>query len=103
MYNVHIDMKISFVWDANKNRENFKKHGIKFEEALTVFQNIPFTVFYDTEHSDYEDRYVAIGLSNKERVLIVVHFENENGTEIRIISARKATKQEKQTLLRRLQ
>lgn len=103
MYNVHIAMKISFAWDDNKNRENVKKHGISFEEAVSIFQSIPFKVFYDTEHSDYEDRYVAVGLSNKGRVLVVVHIENELGTEIRIISARKATKKEKHTLLGRLQ
>ena len=103
MYNVHISMKISFVWDDNKNRANIKKHGISFEEALNIFQNIPLKIFYDSEHSDYEDRYVAIGLSNKGRILIVVHSENENGTEIRVMSARKATKKEKQTLFGRLQ
>lgn len=96
-------MKISFIWDDVKNRENFRKHGIKFDEALTIFQNIPFKVFYDPEHSEYEDRHVAIGLSNKVRVLVVVHTENETGTKIRIISARKATKRETHTLLGRLQ
>jgi len=92
MYNVR--MSVKFFWDEQKNLQNQKKHRISFEEAATIFQNFPLEVFYDPEHSENEDRYIAIGISNKARWLLVVHCENEKGSEIRIISARKATKKE---------
>ncbi len=96
MYNVHIVVR--FVWDDDKNRENIKKHGISFEEAKTIFFNTPLEIFYDPDHSQSEDRYIAVGMSEKGRMLLVVHCENPSGTEIRIISARKATKKEQQTV-----
>ena len=96
MYNVHMNMR--FVWDENKNKENIKKHGIAFEEAKTIFLNFPLEIFHDPEHSEDEDRYIAVGFSNKDRVLLVVHCENAKGTEIRIISARKTTKHETQDI-----
>ena len=92
MYNVH--MNIRFLWDEGKSRENRKKHGVSFEEAVTIFQNFPLEIFFDPEHSKKEDRYVAVGFSSKGRILLVVHCENKSGTVIRIISARKATKKE---------
>ncbi len=95
MYNVH--MKVKFVWDDNKNRENKKKHGVSFEEAITIFSRLPLEVFFDPDHSASEDRYVAIGFSEKDRVLLVVHCENRQGTIVRIISARKASKFEQET------
>jgi len=92
MYIVH--MKIKFVWDEIKNKANQKKHRVSFEEASTVFLNFPLEVFSDPESPADEDRYIAFGISQKERVLLVVHCENPTGTEVRIISARKATKKE---------
>ena len=92
MYNVN--MKARFIWDENKNKENIRKHKVSFEEAKTIFLNFPLEVFHDPEHSDQEDRYIAVGFSTRGRVLLVVHCENSKGTEIRIISARKASKQE---------
>ncbi|HUH02402.1 MAG TPA: BrnT family toxin [Kofleriaceae bacterium] len=88
-------MKIRFVWDEEKDRQNQKKHGVSFEEAATVFGNFPLEVYYDPDHSEAEDRYIAVGYSNQERVLLVVHCENQRGTEIRLISARKATRRER--------
>ena len=92
MYNV--SMKMRFVWDEQKNRVNIKKHKVSFEEAQIIFTHFPLEVFFDPDHSNDEDRYLAFGFSDKGRVLLVVHIENLRGTEIRIISARKATKAE---------
>ena len=88
-------MSIRFTWSEKKNKENIKKHDISFEEAVTIFQNFPLEIFYDTDHSESEDRYIAIGFSNEGHVLLVVHCENKKGTLVRIISARKATRKEK--------
>lgn len=87
-------MKVKFVWDEQKAEANLKKHGVSFEEAKTIFLNFPLEVFFDPDHSASEDRYVAFGVSELERVLLVVHMENSKGTEVRIISARRATKKE---------
>ncbi len=91
-------MKLRFVWDADKDRQNQKKHLVSFSEASSIFHNLPFEVFHDPDHSDDEERYIAAGFSDRSRVLLVVHCENQTGTEIRIISARKATKKERTTL-----
>jgi len=96
MYNVN--MKVRFVWDEKKNKENTKKHGVSFEEAMAVFKNLPLEIFYDPEHSEFEDRYIAVGFSDEGRALLVVHCENKRGTVVRIISARKATNREKLTI-----
>lgn len=87
-------MDLRFIWDEEKNRENIRKHKVSFEEAKTVFLNFPLEVFHDPDHSLEEERYVAVGFSNRGRGLLVVHCENAKGTEIRIISARKAKKAE---------
>ncbi len=96
MYNVR--MKVEFSWDTAKNEINQKKHGVSFEEATEIFVNFPLEVFHDPDHSDQEDRYIAAGFCNKGRSLLVVHCENPKGTEIRIISARKATKKEQKQI-----
>jgi len=91
-------MKLRFSWDEAKNRANKRKHGVSFEEAATIFENFPLEVFYDPDHSEEgEPRYIAVGFSDKRRTLIVVHCENRSGTEIRIISARKASRKEAAT------
>jgi uncharacterized DUF497 family protein len=91
-------MKLRFIWDAVKNRQNQKKHHVSFAEASSIFHNLPLEVFHDPDHSDDEERYIAAGFSDRSRVLLVVHCENPTGTEIRIISARTATKTERLTL-----
>lgn len=91
-------MKLRFVWDPEKNRENIRKHRVSFEEALTIFDNFPLEIFDDPDHSVDEERYIAVGFSNRQRMLLVVHCENRTGTVIRIISARKPTKAEKKQL-----
>jgi len=85
---------LRFEWDEAKNRENQRKHGVSFMEAQTVFFDENAVEFYDDEHSEREDRFLLLGISTKMRVLLVCHCLRENGSIIRIISARKATKNE---------
>ena len=92
MYNVHMNLR--FVWDEVKNRENIKKHGVSFKEAASIFSGFPLEIFYDPDHSRNEDRYIAVGISRRGRVLLVIHCENVQGTVIRLISAQRATKRE---------
>jgi len=85
---------IEFEWDEAKSRLNLKKHGITFEEAKSVFFDEYAIQFYDEEHSEEEERFLMLGLSNEARLLLVCHCERSHGKKIRIISARKATKSE---------
>ena len=87
---------IKFDWDKSKASLNKKKHGISSEEAVTVFYDDDALEFHDPDRSDSEDRFFMVGLSFKTRVLLVSHCVRESGSVIRIISARKATKQEAQ-------
>ena len=87
----------NFEWDPRKARENRDKHGVAFDEAATVFRDSRALSIFDPDHSESEDRWVTIGLSEKGRVLIVIHTfraESEDVVMIRIISSRKATKPE---------
>ena len=86
---------LRFEWDESKNRGNHRKHGISFDEAQTVFFDENAVEFYDDEHSEWEDRFLLLGLSAKLRVLLVCHCLRDEGSVIRIISARKATKNER--------
>ncbi len=86
-------MKMTFEWDETKARENFRKHKVSFEEGKTVF-NDPFLFTYpDIDSSDTEERYINIGLSAKNRILVLIHAERQS--KIRIISCRKATARER--------
>lgn len=87
-------MDPEFEWDAAKAETNVRKHGIAFEEALTVFADPLARIFDDPDHSSEESRELIIGHSAKERVVIVSFVEQ--GPRTRIISARKATKRERQ-------
>jgi uncharacterized DUF497 family protein len=82
-----------FEGDSTKARKNIKIHGVSFDEASTAFRDTLSLTIYDPLHSDEEDRQILIGNSYKNRLLVVVH--TERGDKIRIISARKATKNEK--------
>ncbi len=86
---------IKFEWDPLKGVKNQEKHEVSFEEAQSVFYDEYAMQFYDEEHSDQEDRFLMLGLSNETRVLLVCHCERDSGETIRIISARKATKNER--------
>lgn len=87
---------IEFEWNPSKSRSNLKKHGVYFEEARSVFYDEYAIQFDDEENSEEEERFLMLGLSNKLRVLIVCHCERESGKVIRIISARKVTKKERE-------
>ena len=88
--------KISFEWDSKKNIENIKKHKISFEEAKEVFYDDKAILFDDPEHSDFEDRFLIIGRIRNLNICIVSHCYKEEDGVIRLISARKATKKEKE-------
>ena len=85
---------ITFEWDENKSLANQKKHGISFEEAKTVFYDESARMIQDPDHSEDEDRFILLGLSSQLRILVVVHAYRQSDQVIRIISARKATKNE---------
>ena len=85
---------MTILWDQNKNRKNIKKHKISFEEAETVFYDPEGILISDPEHSLEEDRFIILGLSKMLNLLVVCHCYKENDEKIRIISARKATKNE---------
>ena len=91
-------MEIIFEWDAKKARANLEKHKVSFEEAQTIFIDLFLVTFPDEFHSRTEERFISIGISTRERVLLVVHAEREEIDErivIRIISCRKATLSER--------
>lgn len=84
---------MDFEWDPNKAAGNLKKHDVSFHEAATVFGDLLSVTFPDPEHSTRESRYVTIGTSSFGQLLIIAHADR--GEYIRIISARKATRQER--------
>jgi uncharacterized DUF497 family protein len=86
-----------YVWDETKNRKNQVKHGICFEEAQTVFED-PLALIWPNENGSEETREIIIGYSKKHRQLFVVFFEEAEGEDIRIISARKLTRPERKSL-----
>ena len=85
---------LHFEWDESKTQANKRKHGISFEEAKTVFYDESARIIHDPDHSALEDRFILLGISYKLRVLVVVHAYRQSDEVIRIISARKATKNE---------
>jgi uncharacterized DUF497 family protein len=87
-------MDLVFEWDEAKDRTNRQKHGISFEEARSAFLDENARVMPDPEHSDEEDRFVLLGLSTSLRILVVCHCFREDGSVVRIISARKADREE---------
>ncbi len=87
---------IKFEWDSRKAISNQKKHRVSFEEAKSVFYDEFAVQFYDSENSELEeDRFLILGLSNESRILLICHCEQDSGNIVRIISARKATKNER--------
>jgi uncharacterized DUF497 family protein len=85
-----------FEWDEKKNKSNFEKHGVWFEEAQTVWADAHSEEFSDPEHSDEEERFLRIGLSSKLNILLIVFCERDEGSSVRIVSARKATRKEQE-------
>ena len=86
---------MTFEWDDDKAEANVSKHGVSFEEAQTVFDDPFFIDFYDLDHSDDEERYLMVGMSEQSRLLIVSY--TERGNSIRLISARETTRQEQKS------
>jgi hypothetical protein len=86
-----------FIWDSEKADTNLFKHKISFEEAASVFVFESVIYVHDDTHSSDEERIIAIGFSNRLNILMVCHCMRENDSVIRIISARKATREERQT------
>ena len=85
---------IEFSWDEKKFQQNLKKHKISFEVAKTVFGDENARLIDDPDHSEDEDRFILIGLSVVLKVLTVIHCYRDDEHNIRIISARKSTKNE---------
>lgn len=85
-----------FDWDDQKAQTNEKKHGISFNEAKTAFYDENARLLYDEDHSSKEDRYILLGMSNLLSLLIVCHAYREDEETIRIFSARRANKREKE-------
>ena len=86
--------ELSFEWDENKAKSNLAKHGVSFEEAKTVFYDDAALIIADPDNSGQEDRFVILGFSANARILVVCHCYRDNEGVIRIISARKATRNE---------
>ncbi|QDZ40601.1 BrnT family toxin [Euhalothece natronophila Z-M001] len=84
---------MEFEWNAEKAKVNLKKHNVSFQEAGTVFNDPLSVTVPDPDHSIGESRYIIIGMSSLGQVLVVAH--TDRGTNIRIISARKATPKER--------
>lgn len=86
--------RLNFEWDKKKAGTNKKKHGVSFDEARSVFYDENAIEFYDPDHSSEEDRFILIGTSHKLKTLVVCHCFRKEGKTVRIISARKADKDE---------
>ena len=86
---------IDFEWSAAKSKANEINYGVSFEEAQSIFYDDFARQFFDQAHSETEERFIMLGMSNRSRILIVCHCERANGDIIRIISARKATRKER--------
>ena len=84
---------MEFEWDEKKAAANLADHGISFDEAKTVFDDPLFVDFYDPDHSYDEHRYVIVGESRQNRLLIVSY--TERGESVRLISAREVTLSER--------
>jgi uncharacterized DUF497 family protein len=83
---------LRFEWDPNKAAKNLLRHEVSFDEAATAFDDLMFITLVDEEHSVDEERYITVGLSKPDRLLVVAHTDRDG--KIRTISARKATKKE---------
>jgi uncharacterized protein len=83
---------VIFEWNTTKAKRNLSKHGVSFEEAASVFLDLSALTFPDPDHSAEEEREITVGLSIRQRVVLVSHCQRSERT--RIISARKATRKE---------
>jgi uncharacterized DUF497 family protein len=90
-----LSMTFLFEWDDAKARDNARKHNVTFEEAIEVFSDPFLVTFADDAHSEVEARFISLGRSDRQRILLVVH--TDRGDAIRLISCRKATAAERRT------
>jgi len=86
---------LRFTWDTRKAAENVRKHGVSFGEAVTVFLDDSARLMCDPDHSDEEDRFVLLGMSAEMNLLVACHSYLRDYNEIRIVSARRATRTER--------
>jgi uncharacterized DUF497 family protein len=93
IYNVNTG-GLFFEWDERKDLRNVRKHGPSFKEARSVFYDEGALLIHDPDHSDLENRFVLLGLSDRLRILAVCHTYRQGDRNIRIISARKASRTE---------
>jgi hypothetical protein len=87
-------MPLRIEWDPRKTAVNLRKHGVSFEDAQTVFSDERARLIDDPDHSEEEERFLLLGLSSSLRLLVVAHCYRSQGNVIRIISARRATREE---------
>ena len=88
--------QLRFEWDEKQAKANVRKHGVSFEEARTAFYDENAIQFYDPDHSEEEDRFILLGLSFVPQVLVVCHCFRESEKIVRIVSARRADKDEEE-------
>ena len=93
--------ELRFQWDPKKDRQNQRNHNISFEEAETAFADEHGLLLADPDHSEDEERFILLGLSARLRLLIVCHTYREKDDVIRLISARKADRSERNQYSRR--
>jgi uncharacterized DUF497 family protein len=89
-------INLEFEWDKRKAKANLKKHGISFEEARTIFFDEYAVQFFDPDQSEEEDRFILLGSSHILNTLVVCHCFRQEDTVVRIISARRADKEEEE-------
>lgn len=87
---------LRFEWDDRKNSQNRRKHRVSFEEAQTVFFDEHALLIADPDHSEHEERFILLGLSSALRMLVVCHCYRRQGNVIRLISARRAHRHERE-------
>ena len=85
---------LEFEWDESKDAENWRKHGVTFEEARTVFLDDFARLIADPDHSIGEERFLLLGMGIRRRILVVCHLDPGRDV-IRIISARRANRHER--------
>jgi uncharacterized protein len=96
----NMTINYNFEWVPKKASSNMIKHGVTFDEAATIFKDSKAISIFDPDHSEDEERWLTLGISDKGKLLVVVHTFREEGDDsviIRIISGRKATKKELKT------
>ena len=94
--------ELQFEWDESKSRLNLRKHGVSFEEAQSTFYDENALLIDDPDHSERAERFILLGISSAARTLVVSHCYRASGGTIRIISARKAPRPERDQYSSRL-